>query len=178
MIYISIPENCTFISGQVDATGEGRSTNHPHDCFMFTKKGGTYRIDLQEIVKDALRSKTHKAQEKTIYCDDNECYPNANHSINTYQLAIVIYHKYPPANQDLVLRYKPNENGTRPAKEVEIVSGISAQAKIPQTSAVKGTLWYRLDPGITLGRREELDAKAAAQRESRRNKIADNPFSV
>lgn len=178
MIYISIPENCTFMSGQVDATPEGASTDHPHDCFMFTKEGRTYLIDLQEIVKDALRSKTHKAQEKTIYCDDKECYPDAFHHMSTYHLPIVIYHKYPPANQELVLRYKPNKNGTRPAEEVEIVAGSSAQAKIPQTSAVKGTLWYRLDPGITLGRREELDAKAAAQRESRRNKIADNPFAV
>lgn len=145
MIYLSIPVGMVFRKVDIGARIK--------DCFVDPQRGTV--IELQDLVKDALRNNTGRKN----HIDLKE---------------FTIYLNTPPKTDDFFLAYIPNHNGKYPtAVEPEIVIGKSAQKYDPKHHTKYGSFWYK-HMYLTAKQESEIEDKMLEQRENRRH-IGSNP---
>lgn len=146
MIYLTIPKGMVF--EKINSENQDKKTLATRDCFIDVSREKI--IDLQSLVKDALRTNT--GRKATIELKE-----------------LTIYLRMPPDNEELFLAYDPNHNGKYPtATKPEYVIGKDAQKFDPKRFARYGTFWsdYAI---LTPTQKIELAEKRIAQRENRRH---------
>ncbi len=149
MIYISIPKGMEF--KQITNDIETRD-------FFVDPQGKLPQIDLQELVKEALRHNSGRL--KTIELKE-----------------FSIYTRVPPKVGDYFLKYVPNNNGKLATKDpVTLVMGVTEQKFQPQSHTRYGMFWDQtlyLDPE----RKKEILDKRMEQKHNRRHD-GDSPKST
>lgn len=152
MIYLTIPKGMTF--RQITTVTEDKKTSETRDCLVDTT--GKNIIELQSLVKDALRTNT--GRKKSIELKD-----------------FTIYLRIPPNTDAQFLEYIPNHNGRYPTKtEPKLVIGKEAQKYDPKVYSSYGTFWSH-HTFLTNSQKLELEEKRLAQKENRRH-YGDSPL--
>ena len=152
MIYITIPKATAFRK-IITATPDEKGVVHDkiRDCFVNPETQET--IELQEWVKDALRTRPRNA-----VCVINKHF--------------TVYFKL-PIRQEEFLAYAPNNNGKDPTLVVpQIIKGATAVVKNPVISADRSWIQSTL---LSPGRLAQVTEKRNEQRENRRH-TGDSPL--
>ncbi|KTD09230.1 Permease [Legionella gratiana] len=146
MIYLTIPKGMVF--KKITTEDQDKKTSEIRDCFIDAT--GKNIIELQDLVKDALRTNT--GRKKCIKLDQ-----------------FTIYLRTPPNTDEPFLAYNPNHNGRYPtATEPEYVIGKNAQKYDPKIYSSYGTFWSH-HMYLTRSQEIELEEKRLAQKENRRH---------